>query len=118
MYAQTVLNRLKLEVQLGEAFLVMLIAVTIGGGIGARIAAAPPWKGALVMAGASIIVAAAMIALEVESGLLTLLASLLCVAVLGSAMKLRNNQIASVLIGGVLATAAVYFAADTVRFFS
>lgn len=100
-------------VMTAEFGIVLLIVIAIGGAVGARLAGAPTWKGALVMAGSTLAIMALFEIATIKSMTLGFVAQIVIVGIMGGSLKLSGRQIGSVALGGILAVGILIAAGES-----
>lgn len=89
-----------------ELFLVLLLAGLIGGAVGAILAKAAPWKGAIIAAFGTVVPIAISVLLQIDNAAIGFVAGLIAFGVAGGAFKFTGRQIVVVFLGSFLASAA------------
>lgn len=96
------------------AILIAAIAGAVAGGaLGARLARAPVWKGAVIAAGAGLVQFAVATALKIDSAIINTLVLLVAAGLIGGrfGLRLTGRQLSLVLIGSFLGAVLVGFIA-------
>lgn len=103
---------------MNEFIAIAALCSVIGGAVGATLAKAQPWQGAITTAAGVAASGAVSYALSLDGAIIPALCMIIACGVVGTSIKMRPQQIGHSIIGAVLAVGAAYLAADTVRYFS
>lgn len=90
-----------------EVILLLVLGTVVGGALGAKVAGFDAWRGAVAVAGASVITLIVQIFFGVDNRLIDILVFLVAVGVLGGAVKLPGRALSSVVLGAFLVAAVI-----------
>lgn len=91
-----------------ELFALVIIAASIGGAVGAKTANHAPWKGAVIAIGALLLPVLVVILTGLSNQIAIHAMQLVAAGVLSGAFGLGGRSASQVVIGAVLAVAALY----------
>lgn len=97
---------------------ISILSSIVGGAVGAAIAKAAPWKGAVIVIVSTIAVALLSNLADTQHFAIAALTFVISASITGGAMKLKAPQIGSAIVGALLAVGVTYFVADTIRYLS